>query len=83
MKTCCKIELNQEIIKRIDLTYSNYDVTTVYVDSDVKDQIKAFNVDSIAKKIMIVCQSETLTTIIYTFKIFDIEKNEIEFAIEL
>lgn len=46
---------NQEIIKRIDLTYSNYDITTVYVDSDVKDQIKAFNIDNIKQKIMIVC----------------------------
>ena len=52
---------SQEIIKRIDLTYSNYDLTTVYVDSDVKDKIKAFNIDNIRQKIMIVCESETLT----------------------
>ena len=67
------------------MTYSNYDLTTVYVDSDVKDKIKAFNIDNIRQKIMIVCESETLTANmpVYTFKIFDLAKGVIEFAIEL
>ena len=73
------------MIRRIDLSYSNIDLTTIYIDSDVKDKIKAFNIDNIKQKIMIVCQSQSFTATqqIYTFKIFDISKGEIEFAIEL
>ena len=43
------------MIKKMELTYSGYEMDTVYIDSDVKDEIKAFNVDSIKQKIMIVC----------------------------
>ena len=51
----------------------------------MKDEIKAFNIDTIREKIMIICESETLTANmpVFTFKIFDLVKGEIEFAIEL
>lgn len=55
----------------------------MYIDSDVKDEIKAFNVDSIKQKIMIVCESTTLTETapVYTFKIFDLIKQDMQFSI--
>ena len=51
----------------------------------MKDEIKAFNIDTIREKIMIICESETLTANmpVFTFKIFDLVKGEIEFSIEL
>ena len=39
--------LRQDVIKRITLSYSNYQIKTVYVDSDIKDKIMAFNTDNI------------------------------------
>lgn len=41
----------------MELNYSSYEMVTVYVDSDVKDTIKAFNIDNIKNKIMIICET--------------------------
>ena len=40
-------KIQQERIKRLNINYSGFEINTVYVDSDVKDEIKAFNVDYI------------------------------------
>ena len=57
----------------------------MYVDSDVKDTIKAFNMDMMKQKIMIICEAITVPANVplYTFKIFDLIKGETEFAIEI
>lgn len=68
-----RVQGTVEMIKKLVLNYCNYEITTEYIDSDVKDEIKAFNVDNIKQKIMIVCESKNITesTPTYTFKIFD------------
>ena len=58
----------------------------MYVDSDIKDDIKTFNIDSIRKKIMIVCMSQKLEDSMqstYTFKIYNMNTQTIEAEIKL
>lgn len=78
-------QIQQEMIKKLNINYSGFELKTVYVDSDVKDTIKAFNVDYIKQKIMIVCQSVTMPANVpfYVFKIYDLVRQDIEFAIEI
>lgn len=76
--------LHQDVIKRLTLSYCNYQIKTVYIDSDVKDKIMAFNTDNIKQKILVVCQSYSLPNDpVYTFKIFDMVKMQEEFTIAL
>lgn len=48
---------SQEKIKQLNLGFCDYELTTVYTDSDIKDYIKAFNIDKIRQKIIIICES--------------------------
>lgn len=57
----------------------------MYVDSDVKDTILAFDIDQETRKIMIVCESQGAidSQPYYTFKIYDIQTAEVEFTIAI
>ena len=60
----------------MNINFCSFEILTIYVDSDVKDQILAFDVDQETQKIMIVCETYGVTDHMpfYTFKIYDITK---------
>ena len=36
----------QELIQLLNLGFCDYTINTIYIDTDVKDYIRAFNIDS-------------------------------------
>ena len=73
------------MIKQLNINFCSYEITTVYVDSDVKDTILAFDVDGETQKIMIICEAKGATDNLpfYTFKIYDIETADVDFTITI
>jgi hypothetical protein len=71
-----------EMIMQLNINYCSYEILTIYVDSDVKDTILAFDVDQDTQKIMIVCESfgATDNQPFYTFKIYNILRADIDFS---
>ena len=73
--------ISHEMIKQLKLGYCDYQLETVYTDGDIKDYIKAFNIDKIKNKIIIICESSSAQSkdVTYLFKIFDLDKQEMDF----
>lgn len=74
-----------ELINLVKLGYSDYEMITVYTDSDVKDYIKAFTIDAKREKIIIICETENTQSgeMDYSFKIFDMAKQEMDLSVPI